>query len=75
MLKTKLYKIKIFRADYENIVEKAMKSKYLMLIQKIETEEPFTALGFFAVDKTTLTSALATVVTYLIILIQFDLCE
>ena len=51
-----------------------MRSRYLMLIQKIDTEEPFTALGFFTVDKTTLTSALATVVTYLIILIQFNLC-
>ena len=51
-----------------------MRSRYLMLIQKIDTEDPFTALGFFTVDKTTLTSALATVVTYLIILIQFNLC-
>ena len=40
----------------------------------IQDEGPFTAFGFFDVDKTTLRATLATVVTYLIILIQFNLC-
>ena len=45
-----------------------------MLIQEVETEGPFTAYDFFNVDNSMLTAALATVVTYLIILVQFNLC-
>ena len=51
-----------------------MTRKYLMLIHNIENEGAMTALDFFAVDKTLLTAAFATMVTYLIILIQFNLC-
>ena len=64
----------MFRAEYE-LVEDVKRPKYLMLLQKIEAEDPFTALGFFAVDKSTLTAALATIATYLIILIQFNMCQ
>ena len=48
--------------------------KYVMLMEKIKDEGPFDALGYFEVDKTTLTAAVGTVATYLIILIQFNLC-
>ena len=46
-----------------------------MLIEEVETEGPFTAYDFFNVDNSMLTAALATVVTYLIIIVQFDICE
>ena len=41
------------------------------LIRKIETESPFDALGFFTIELSTLTAILSTMLTYLIILIQF----
>ena len=42
------------------------------LIYQVQEESPFTALGFFDVDRSTLTSILATSATYIIILLQFD---
>ena len=59
--------------EYET-VDTEMTRKYLVLMHNIENEGPLTALDFFAVDKSLVTAAFATVVTYLIILIQFDLC-
>ena len=41
------------------------------LIRKIETESPFDALGFFTIELSTLTAILSTMLTYLIIMIQF----
>ena len=61
------------RDEYETVDEKVSR-KYLMLIQKIENEGPFTAMDFFNVDKSLVTGALSTIITYLIILIQFNLC-
>ena len=46
--------------------------KLLDLIYQVQEETPFTALGFFDVDRSTLTSILATSATYIIILLQFD---
>ena len=46
-----------------------------MLILEVETEGPFTAYDLFNIDNSMLTTALATTVTYLIILVQFDLCK
>ena len=45
------------------------------LIARMEAETPATAWGYYAVEKTTLTSLLSTIVTYLIILIQFKSSE
>ena len=42
------------------------------LISKVCDEEPFSAMGFFSIDQSMLTSLAATVLTYLIILIQFN---
>ena len=42
------------------------------LISKVCDEEPFSALGFFIIDRSMLTSMAANILTYLIILIQFD---
>ena len=41
------------------------------LIHEIEKELPFIASGLFRVDLTTLISIFSTVVTYLIIMVQF----
>ena len=46
--------------------------RLLDLIYQVQEESPFTALGFFDVDRSTLTSILATSATYIIILLQFD---
>ena len=43
--------------------------------KEVEAEGPFTAYSFFTVDNSMLTAALANILTYLIILIQFDLCK
>ena len=42
------------------------------IVHQIEEETPFTALGFFNVERTTLTSLVATILTYLIIMKQFE---
>ena len=42
------------------------------LISKVCDEEPFSALGFFIIDQSMLTSLAANILTYLIILIQFN---
>ena len=47
----------------------------LVLIQKIKEQSPFTALGFFSVDRSTLMAELGTVLTYFVILIQADVCS
>ena len=52
-----------------------MERTYQILIQRIESEGPFTALDFFNVDRALVTTTFSTVVTYLIIMIQFNLCE
>ena len=51
------------------------KSKYFMLLQNIGDAEPFSAFGFYTVDRSTLTTALATITSNIIILIQFNLCN
>ena len=46
----------------------------LMVLQQVEKEGPFSALGFFEVTMATLTAELATIATHVIILLQFKLC-
>ena len=41
------------------------------LICKLEAEGPFTALGFFEIERSTLTSLVSTIVTYLVVIVQF----
>ena len=41
-------------------------------IENIQDETPFTASGYFNVDRSTLTAITGATLTYLIILIQFD---
>ena len=40
------------------------------LLQEVEEETTFDALGFYTVDRSLLTSIVATLATYLIILVQ-----
>ena len=47
---------------------------YLLMIQRVQDEGPMSAYGLFAVDVSMLTGQLATILTYLIILIQFNFC-
>ena len=44
------------------------------LILDVESCKPFTALGFYTIDKSTLTATLGTVLTYCIILFQTVTC-
>ena len=64
----------MFRFEYKTTKEE-LRPKSLMLQEQMKDEGPFDALGYFTVDKSTLTAAVGTIFTYLIILIQFDLCN
>ena len=46
-----------------------------VLIEEIKESPQFTAMGFYAIDRTTLTATLGTVITYFIILLQTVTCE
>ena len=47
-----------------------MEKRILKLTHEIENAVPFTALGFYTVDKQLLVSILSTVITYFIVLLQ-----
>ncbi|XP_023349406.1 uncharacterized protein LOC111718129 [Eurytemora carolleeae] len=47
--------------------------EYLLLIQEIQLEETFSGCGFFMIEKSTLLSALGTIVTYSVVLITSDI--
>ena len=51
-----------------------MEKRILKLTHEVENVEPFTALGFYTVDKQLLVSVLSTVVTYFIVLLQTFSC-
>ena len=42
------------------------------IMSQIESEAPFTALEFFNVELSTMTTIISTVLTYLIIMVQFN---
>lgn len=62
------------RALYVKSKNVQFEKELLDLTQKIEKQAPFSALGFFSVDRSTLMAELGTILTYFIILIQADLC-
>ena len=64
----------IFRSSLA-IGEEAEKVQLNNLIYAIEKELPFDALGLFNVDLTTLTSIFSSVMTYLVIMVQFNETE
>ena len=43
-----------------------------VLYNETEAEGPFHALGFFEIEKSTLTSLTSTIVTYLLVMVQFN---
>ena len=47
------------------------KTEAMLMIYEIDREQPFHALGFFYVERSTLTSLVGTILTYLIVLVQF----
>ena len=67
--------LSLFRKEYEGIDEEKIRRKYLMLIHNIENETPFTAYNLFNMDKSLISTAFTTTLTYLIILLQFNLCN
>ena len=53
-------------------MDREEKEKALILICEIKEEGPFTAMGFFNIERSTLTSLVSTILTYLIVLVQFQ---
>ena len=54
--------------------EAKVKDECTILLRELDDLEPFTACGFFNVDKGALVSVLSTVLTYFVILIQTVQC-
>ena len=54
------------------LTEDCYSKKIKNLIRTIEEETPFSANGFFNIDRSILTAIAGAVLTYLIILIQFE---
>ena len=63
------------REVYVRSTDLQFSKELLVLIQLIEKQAPFSALGFFTVDRSTLMAELGTVLTYFVILIQADVCS
>ena len=54
--------------------EEKEKEECYLLLQEIDDIEPFTACGYFTVDRATIVSVLGTVLTYFVILFQTIQC-
>ena len=63
--------INCFR-DMYTIASEATRLEIFKVINKIKEEGPLTASGFFNVEKSTLVSMFSTILTYIIILVQFQ---
>ena len=50
----------------------AKQPEIAVLFNETEAEGPFNALGFFEIEKSTLTSLTSTIVTYLLVMVQFN---
>ena len=61
-----------FSPHLESQISSVEAAKVLHIIYNIKLEEPFTASGFFGIDLSTLTSLASTILTYLIVLVQFQ---
>ena len=57
--------------NYNNETKEKMLN---IVIEELTSLQPFTALGFYSVDRSTLTATLGTVLTYFIILYQTVTC-
>ena len=67
-LHTSLKKLKRYAEDLKDIDDGKMTRN---LVRDIEDLEPISGFGLFTVDRTTLTSIVSVMITYLIVLIQF----
>lgn len=50
--------------------DRALEKKVEVIVAEISETKPFTALGFFNIERSCLITLMATVVTYLIVLLQ-----
>ncbi len=64
----------MFRKELKNT--KAVDKRQLLesMIHDIQSCQPFTALGFYTIDRSTLTATLGNILTYCIILYQTVTC-
>ncbi len=60
----------VFRKEYEKTDDYHC-GGLIILLSRMEEEGPLTAMDFFTVDKSTLCSIVGTVLTYLLILVQY----
>ena len=56
------------------IVDEQTMQDILILFHSFEAEEPLSAMGFFSVQRSTLTAEFGIIVTYIIILYQLPFC-
>ena len=64
----------LIRQRFLTAIEVEVKDECTVMLQELDDLEPFTACGFFNVDKGILVSVLSTVLTYFVILIQTVQC-
>ena len=64
----------VFRSALRSTIDEKEKEECYLLLQELDDIEPFTACGYFTVDRTTIVSVLSTVLTYFVILFQTIQC-
>ena len=64
----------LIRQRFLTAFEVEVKDECTVMLQELDDLEPFTACGFFDVNKGILVSVLSTVLTYFVILIQTVQC-
>jgi hypothetical protein len=64
-------KIAIFRKEYEQM-DITKRGDLLIHLSRIEDEGGLTAMDFFTVDRSTICSLVSTILTYFLILIQYQ---
>ena len=64
-----------FRRELLEIKDDDLRVMIQTIIEEIQNSPKFTAMGFYTVEKSTLTATLGTIITYFIILYQTITCE
>ena len=62
------------REDFVKTDELQEAKKLLALMQRIDEQAPFSALGFFTVNRSTLMAEVGTILTYFAVLASYDIC-
>jgi hypothetical protein len=63
-----------FRKELMNTDDEKKSKMLRIMIEEVEDCPPFSALGFYTIDRSTLTATLGTILTYFIILFQTLTC-